>query len=287
MPPEVRELAKPWSNLDGSIRGLTAELEKEFRFGQSVISLDGKFRLGGNIKGGSSAMWIPADRESFEAYHAWRERDGIPRRKSRSAFKKLSRLLTSHGIALKNGSWSGAEQVSRNFSEKRGVIYAFALDVLKNLPPSHLQREAFRELQLGGWGPDGAKASAFEDGKVMMYDFALNGARRTFLGLLLHELGHVHEAALTDEEREALRDHYRTIARAGAVMGVEFLVDARARKLYQLRVFEEFAAETYMIYTSQGGVLRDYIEGLDGGLREAWRKTYILFRDTFEGVEYR
>jgi hypothetical protein len=287
MPGEVRELGKPWDHLEGSIRGLTSDLEREFRFGQSVINLDGKFRLGGNIKGGSSAMWIPADRASFDAYHAWRRKDGIPKVKNRHAFKKLSRFLSSHEIVLRNGSWTGEDQVSRNFSEKRGLIYSLVHDVLSSLPSSHLMREAFTELQLGGWGPDGAKASAYEDGKIMMYDFALHGAKRTFLGLLLHELGHVQEASFSEDLRAALKAKYRSIARASAVMGVEFLVDARARRLYQLRVFEEFIAETYMIYTSQGEVLRRFIGELDDGVREDWREVYAIFRESFEGVEYR
>ena len=55
-------------------------------------------------------------------------------------------------------------------------------------------RPEFAALQIGGWGPDSAKASAYDRGAVLMYDFAIRGARRTFMGLFLHELGHAHEA---------------------------------------------------------------------------------------------
>ncbi|MHC5040243.1 MAG: hypothetical protein ACYTHM_23285 [Planctomycetota bacterium] len=287
MPPEVTELAHPWKPLIGTIHGLTPELEKEFRFGQSVISLEGKYRLGGNLKGGSSAMWIPAERESFDAYNAWRDRDGIPKVKDRRAFKRLSKLLRKHGVDLVNGSWSGMEQISRNFSEKRGYIYAVTTEILSCLPASHLDRDSFQVLQIGGWGPDGAKASAYENGKIMMYDFAVNGARRTYVGLLLHEMGHAHEAALSEAQREVLRRAFVPISRARAVLGVEFLVDARARQLYQLRVYEEFAAETYLIYTSQGEVLRSFVRGQSSPVKGAWEDVYGVFRDTFEGVEYR
>jgi hypothetical protein len=287
MPPEVRDLGKPWTPLTGSIPDLSKELEKEFRFGQSVIAIDGKYRLGGNLKGGSSAMWIPADRRSFDAYSAWRVRDGLPKRKDRRAFKRLNALLKSHGIELLNGSWSGEEQWSRNFSEKRGAVYALTLGVLSNLPSSHLDGKAFRALQLGGWGPDGAKASAYENGKVMMYDFAVNSARRTYVGLLLHELGHAHESAFKETNREALRRAFHRISCAGAVLGVEFLMDGEARKMYQLRVFEEFMAETYMIYTSQGGGLRDFIAAQLPDVRASWLEAYRVMRDSFEGVEYR
>lgn len=287
MPPAVRDLGRPWKILAGDVEGLTPALEKEFRFGQSVISLDGRYRLGGNLKGGSSAMWIPAGPEAFEAYRLWRERDGIPRVKDRRAFRRLEKLLQAHEVRLINGSWSGPEQASRNFSEKRGYLYAVTWEILSRLPASHLEREAFRILQIGGWGPDGAKASAYENGRVMMYDFAVNGARRTYVGLLLHELGHAQEASFPETKRRALREAFGAIARAGAVMGVEFLVDAQARKLYQLRVFEEFVAETYMIYTSQGEALRRFVGEQEDRTRRAWDEAYGLFRDAFEGIEYR
>jgi hypothetical protein len=287
MPPAVRELEQPWESLTGRISGLTEEIEREFRFGQSVIALEGRYRMGGNLKGGSSAMWIPADRSAFFAYLEWRDRHGMPRVKDRRAFKRLHRMLGSRGVRLINGSWSGSEQESRNFSEKRGYLYGLTHDVLSLLPEAHLRRPQFRVLQIGGWGPDGAKASAYEDGTVMMYDFAVNGARRTYAGLLLHEMGHAQEAAFGAKALSGLESAFRAIGRAGAVLGLEYLLDARARKVYQLRALGEFLAETYLIYTSQGGRLREFVAGLGGEAREAWEAVYAAFRAAFEGVEYR
>ncbi|MHC4777466.1 MAG: hypothetical protein ACYTFG_02685, partial [Planctomycetota bacterium] len=88
------------------------------------------------------------------------------------------------------------------------------------------------------------------------------------------------------DAREVLKKFYGRIAATGAVLGVEFLVDGRARQLYQLRAFTEFAAETYMIYTSQGGVLREFVAGLEGEAGSAWKSMYRFFRESFEGVEY-
>jgi hypothetical protein len=287
MPPAVRELAVPWESLSGRITGLTEEIEREFRFGQSVISLEGRYRMGGNLKGGSSAMWIPAERSAFDAYLEWRETQGMPRVKDRRAFKRLKRFLAARGVKLVNGSWSGSEQETRNFSEKRGYLYGLTLEILSRLPDAHVRRDQFRQLQIGGWGPDGAKASAYDDGAVMMYDFAVNGARRTYAGLLLHELGHVQEAAFGSETLGALEEAYRVIARTGAVIGVEYLLDAHARKLYQLRAFGEFLAETYMIYASQGERLREFVAKLAPATRQAWETVYAAFRTAFEGMEYR
>ena len=141
-------------------------------------------------------------------------------------------------------------------------------------------------IRLGGWGPDAAKASAYKDGAVMMYDFACRGARRTFLGLFLHELGHAHEVDMDEPTKDKLYAGYRVLVDNDAFIGVEFLVDADTRKLYQKFVFTEFLAELYMIYTACGASLRTSIEDMPEPAREAWRDVYQVFKQTFHGIEY-
>lgn len=286
MPPFVMELREAWPPLAGKLPGLTADLEREFRFGQGVMALDGQYRLGGNLKGGSSAMWVPTDRAAFDAYAAWRGKDGIPRGKNRRAFRRLDGFLAKRGVTLVDGSFTGPGQRQSIPNDNRGPLYQITFDILSKLPQEHVGREEFRILQLGGWGPDGAKGSAYENGAVMMYDFAVNGARRTYAGLLLHELGHLQETAFGGDILSGLEADFEAIAVEGAVLGVEYLLDANSRRQYQLRVFEEFLAETYMIYASQGGRLRDFVSGLRGRVAAAWERTYGVFKAAFGGVEY-
>ncbi|MBI3267696.1 MAG: hypothetical protein HYZ53_01640 [Planctomycetes bacterium] len=286
MPPQVRELGSPWRPLAGTLVGLSQELENEFRFGQKVIFFNGLYRLGGNIKGGSSSIWSPSTAHAYKAYCRWRDQDGIPADERPAAFQDLLGLLGGHGISLLNGNYAQFEQKEHLYCKDWGYLYEMTAKVLRALPEKHLQRDEFRTLQLGGWGPDCAKGSAYEDRAIRMYDFALEGALRTYVGLLLHELGHAQEVGFPPADKALLKTHYRTISQYQAVLGVEYLLDAETRRIYQLRFFEEFLAELYMIYTSQGGRLRQYVASLTGPARSSWEVVYDLFRKAFDGIEY-
>ena len=283
MPAEARELAHPWYSRVAEIPGLTSELEREFRFGQRVVMLDGTYRLGGTIKGGSSAMWVPASPELHVTYQRWARIEALPRVSRRVAYWRLVRLLRRHGIAIVNGS-PGA---TRTFSPKLGTVYRLTRIVLEALPTHHLDSPAFATLQISGWGPDSAKASAYENGRVMLYDFAVKGARRTFLGLLLHEVGHACEAVVPPRERLALQRLHGVLLEARAFLGVEFLCDPASRQFYQANSFAEFLAETYMIYASQGERLRRHIAALPGEARAAWEAVYTRYVAWFGGMEYK
>lgn len=284
MPEEVRDLRRPWASLAEEVRGLTPSLEREFRFGQSVIEIDGSYRLGGNVKGGSSAMWVPSDEATYRTYLAWRSRDGLPRKRWPRAYDRLRHLLAGHGVELLDGS-HGDEDRARS-SPKRGPLYDLTYRVLRSLPPPHLANPFLRAVQLGGWGPDGAKASAYDAGMVLLYDFAVNGARRTYVGLLLHEMGHACSASLQTLYRSRLEKLYRQVAHPSTLIGVEFLLDGHTRKIYQQRVFEEFLAETYMVYASHGPFLLEKASAFPRLARSAWRDIYQTYREIFHGWEY-
>lgn len=287
MPEAARVLAGPWPSLVGGIPGLTPEIERDFRFGQSVFPFGGEYRLGGSLKGGSSAIWRPVTGAEHRAYVEWRRREAFAETEDPDAFRELADLLAANGIALVDmGHRTGGAESGEAHVAGRGEVYRLAADLLLALPAGHLARDEFAALQLGGWGPDSAKASAYADGRVMLYEFALGGARRTFTGLFLHEVGHVHEAALESAHRQRLDALHGPIASAGALLGMEFLLDAESRRIYQQFLTSEFLAETYVIYTTQGARLRDFIEAQPPRVRDAWHEVYAILRDTFYGVEY-
>jgi hypothetical protein len=286
MPEEVRALSHGWRSLVDEIPDLTTELEKDFRFGHSVVDFPGGYRLGGSIKGGSSTIWTPVTAHQYAAYQGWVEREGIPQEEDRPAYDALRRLLERHEIAFRNVGSSEAPD-GEHYVPSRGYIYRALLGILKRLPRDHLIRPQFTRLQIGGWGPDSAKASAYADGAILLYDFAIRGARRTFLGLALHELGHAHEASLTQRQLNTLSLAHEVIAQAGALIGLEFLLDGESRKVYQQFLLSEFIAETYVVYVSQGERLRRYTSGQESPtVRGAWQSVYETFRKTFGGVEY-
>jgi hypothetical protein len=286
MPEEVRRLRAPWPSLWREVPHLTAELERDFRFGQRVSATERGFILGGTMKGGSSSMWLPASADTYEAYLRWKTIDGFQEDGDPADYEELLGLLALFEVELVNARGQGPASERTRFRRDLGALYPMLLGMLKELPPSHLERDELRRLQVGGWGPDAAKGSAFQDGTVYLYDFAVRGARRTCAGLFLHELGHAHEHALARDDRDELRRLYGAIAPSSAFFGIEYLLDPQSRVSYQRMAFEEFVAETYLAYTACGGALRAFIETQPDALREPWRHAYSIFRTGFDHFEY-
>jgi hypothetical protein len=287
LPEQARELGRPWKPLVGEIPGLTAELERDFRFGQTVFPFTGGYRLGGSLKGGSSTIWRPAAEGDYRAYSAWKEREGIPEPEDLEAFEDLAEYLAAHQVELWNLGHKYTPRLPAEYVPKRGWIYRTTLELLRALPAEHLRRPAFAALQLGGWGPASAKASAYENGRVFIYDFALGGAKRTMVGLFLHEMGHAHEAAMSGPLLDEMAGLHVPIAEANALFGLEFLLDAESRKVYQQFLVTEFAAETYVAYAAAGPALREHIAAQRSArVAAAWRRVYGIFKETFGGAEY-
>ncbi len=289
MPEPVRRLRDAWESQCDRVRGLTHELEQDFRFGQRIMKLDEGYVMGGTLKGGTSSMWYPAGRDQYHAYKRWQNAEGIHEARDDQALADLAAFLQPYGIALATRRGSALHRRGSDDAEPfpgYGPLYGDVHGILAALPEEHLRRDALRRIQLGGWGPDAAKASAYQDGAVLMYDFACKGARRTFLGLFLHEVGHAHEVALSEATKDAIYAQYQVLLEEDAFFGVEFLIDAETRRLYQRFVFNEFLAETYMLYAACGEGLRARIAAAPPAARAAWQEIYGIFRETFAGIEY-
>lgn len=282
MPAEVQALRYPWPSLVDKITALTPELEKRFRFGQRVSCTSKGYFLGGAIKGGSSSVWIPTSHEVFQAYCSWRQLEAFPESPPNGALTRLEQFTGNLGVSLLDNN---AEPIHRE-EAPLAAVYQLSHSILDGLPRSHLTRGSLRQIQFGGWGPDSAKASAYHNRRVSLYDFALRGARRTFIGLFLHELGHAHESIWGPSERARLEAAYRVISETDTFLGVEYLLDAQSRRTYQRLAFNEFLAENYMVYVACGGRLRRFVESLQGAAAGAWQATYDTFVRSFDGNEY-
>lgn len=289
MPDEVRALRGAWPSVAQDVPELDEELEQEFRFGQRITRTERGYVLGGPMKGGSSSMWQPATKEQYRAFRRWQTQEGLLEGRDDEAYARLRELLARHEVELVTRR--GVAQGRKGVPDPEpfpgyGPLYGHMAAILEALPEQHLRSETLQRIQLGGWGPDAAKASAYHERSVLMYDFACRGARRTFLGLFLHELGHAFETGLPDSAKDALYAGYKALSEADAFYGVEFLLDAATRVLYQKFVFVEFLAETYMVYAACGQALRDKIQSYPPPVREAWERVYDVLRTSFHGVEY-
>jgi hypothetical protein len=286
MPPEVRELRSHWPSQRDRVPHLTEELEKDFRFGQRISKTDRGYFMGGSIKGGTSSMWCPANRQQYKAYNSWCKLEGLIEGRDDEALERLQRVLEPCGVELATKHRAQGRHLDPEPHHGFGPLYRVVATCLEALPRHHLEGPQLRRLQLGGWGPDAAKASAYDAGSVLMYEFAIRGARRTFTGLLLHELGHAHESALAPAPRAALERCFKLISERDAFLGVEFLLESSTRKIQQRFAANEFLAETYMIYTACGAALRAFMGEQEPSVRAAWDTVYGLFRESFGGHEY-
>ncbi|MHC4390994.1 MAG: hypothetical protein ACYS22_06710 [Planctomycetota bacterium] len=285
MPEPFRALRKPWPSLAGSIDGLTPDLEARFRAGQRVSRLEQNYRIGGSIKGGSSSIFEPATEAQHAVYRAWAATEALGSEQAQAVFDRLVSRLAAHRVELR-GVQLGSLECAATFRPEHGEAYELILGVIEELPETHLERPELEAIRLGGWGPDAAKASAYTERCVHMYDFAMRGARRTFCGLLLHELGHAQAEAFPTRVLAGLLPAHRTIGAAGAFYGLEFLATPAQRQAYQRLSFTEFLAEAYMGYAAGGAALRTFIASLPLGVRDAWRRVYTAFKQAFDGREY-
>jgi hypothetical protein len=244
----------------------------------------GEYRMGGSLKGGASTMWFPSDEPAFRVYQAWNRLQGFQECADHTALHGLTELLKEHQIELVEPSSGGDPE---HYHDRRGHLYRMTLEILKRLPESHLNADAFQRLQLGGGGPDNAKGSAFDNGTVIMYSFATDGARRTYYGLFLHELGHLHAAGFTPLQLATLQENHAKLRQFNSFLGIEFLLGAESREQYQAWPASEFLAETYLHYVACGSRLRNFLQSRsEPDLRAAWERVYEIFMDRFEGMEY-
>jgi len=278
MPEHTAALRNPWPRLTGVIDGLTLDMEDEFRFGHTVVKVGPNYRMGGSIKGGSSSIWVTVQEAALDAYNKWRELEMPSQGEDAAAYSELKHTLGAAGIQLASDP--------SEYEPSHGEVYRTIRDIVKAIPEDHFRNIALDKIQVGGWGPDAAKASAYKNGTVYIYDFAVYGAVRTLAGLFLHELGHAFHASLRPERTSVLQQSHETISRRRAFMGIEYLLDAESRIVYQEFIVEEFVAETYLLYTACGSALREFILSQPDDIRDAWWRAYSIYLDGFDGVGY-
>ena len=115
------------------------------------------------------------------------------------------------------------------------------------------------------------------------------GSRRNFTGLLLHEIGHAHfeklkkEKKLSAEAIEAFRKQLKT------PFAIDYLGGENSRWEHVQFQGEpdEFAAEFYPIYVTQGNRFKKFIDSLSERERRPWEIVDAMFKSSFNGAEYR
>lgn len=286
-PNYLKELQYPWKSLVNKIPGLSPKMESEFRFGHRVSSTQQGYLIGGNIKGGSSGIWRLCSKKEYSIYQQWQKLEGIQDDPNPTYFRKLQSFLQLHSITLTcEPTLTETSPQNNTFQPRFAQIYQLTYEILQLLPPQHLQHNKFQKLQLGGWGPDSAKGSAYFQNTVIMYNFAIKGAKRTFLGLLLHEIGHSWESTLNQQQKQKIYPLYTQLCHSNSLIGLEYLLDAESRKNYQKLQLSEFLAENYLHYIVLGQKFLEYTKNFSKTAQKIWQKILQFYKKQFYNHTY-
>ncbi len=319
LPPSVRELQKPFFS-----KKIDPNLETLLRFNGAVHRYEDDIPVARHyLSGGAGTIMGEPVSEAYAA-----EFDALskilylrPRVESKEkttfAQEQLRAFLKERGVVLesRNGSHDGQKLPNLHHS-----TYELILEVLSLLPDHHFSHEHFTKLTLGGWGGGAAKCSQYIDSEVHIYKFVLQGARRNLIGILLHEVGHSFFETLSKEQKQALHNFRKMLARKSnsdifgvakpeLVLAADFLYGLESRIPYSLGSTNEFGPESYLHYITQGAFTAEgiaqrqelaksendtsetshfdsFLKSVPPKLAKAYTALWKFFRKEFEGIEY-
>lgn len=288
------EYQNDWESLVGQIIGLTKELEDKFKMGGQIIEwTDGSYRILTTPEGGETIFLKPATKEEFITFNKWKQRNYLPEisiEESNQWLKEVKSLLNQYEIKIVDSF--GKELIITEENYKfLGAKLKRLYQLLQLLPESVIISSNLKVIKLGGGeGLGEAKASAYnkENKEVQLLDFALNGPKRNFDGLFIHEIGHVVENDLTPEQKTELTNAFTFAVRN--LFAFDYLDGKNQRTRHVSTSIEELMAESFMHYVLQGQQLRDHIVNLrktKPKAAEAYQKIYDFFKNKkFNGEEF-
>ncbi len=321
LPADLAIASSDWPSLVGKIPYLDVRLEQSFRFGhgiwRAVVLKDATYEKWGTLSGGMTMLVESAGETELVAYHGWRKVEGfeyIGAEKTLDAIESLRRFLdgvnderATLGMPPLVLSGRGERYVRKTFEElqrpgtqlhprrqvfeQMGGIYRSVERILDELPRPHLFNPYLKEISLGEGVSSSVRGSEYvpEHGQVVMFTLALGAARRTFVGLFLHELGHALARRMLGDAAEAkfFEERHGFLRAKGAFLGVDFWIGREDRVFYQTDL-EEFLAETFMHYVAAGDCIRAHMASIDDGkVARCWAEVYEAYRDMyFCGIEY-
>jgi hypothetical protein len=217
--------------------------------------------------------------KEYREYRKLMHREFFLRRSNKENLRSLEKFLEKRGVALERES-----EVYSKATELTQMVYSL-------LPLEHFGHEHFKTLRLGGWGGGAAKCSEYDDPVVHLFDFAFSGPRRNYIAILLHETGHSHLALLKHHHpklyAELAAQYQKMRVQNISCCGIDYLFGEKERADHASSCLDEFAAENYLIYVSQGERFQCFLKGLSPEQQEPWKAVYEVYRESFGGREYR
>ncbi|MEK6817017.1 MAG: hypothetical protein AABY09_05360, partial [Nanoarchaeota archaeon] len=247
------------------------------RFNSIAGLMGGKYYIMDNLSGGGGTVQIePVQKEDFDEFCEQTDRHYYKKKYSKEHEDILRSFLNERGVELRIDEYTDL---------RKGVLKD-TISIYGILPRHHFGHRHFKELTMGGWGSGGAKCSQYEDPAVHMFNFVMNGAKRNFRGLLLHETGHAVYENLKHFDPD-LDFKLQTWSRQmHQPFATDYLFGQNERFDRLKSGSDELAAETYLLYVANGRKLKEFISELSGNERKAWENLYDMHQKSFGGIEY-
>lgn len=274
IPKELKEMQGDWFK-PGEVPEV---LEERIRFNSTSGKLGKKDYIMDNLSGGGGTVIIkPADKEELAQFKEQADKHYYKDKYSKEHEDKLRAFLEEKGVELR---------IEGEDTNLRKGILRDILSIYSILPAHHFGHKHFKELRIGGWGSNGAKCSQYEDPTVHMFQFVLNGAKRNFRGLLLHETGHAVYENLRQNDVDLDYKLHTWASHMQKQFTMDYLWGKEERFKRLISSSHEMAAESYLLYVANGKRMKEFMSGLSGNERKAWENLYDMHLKSFNGMEY-
>ncbi|MBU1165669.1 hypothetical protein KKF81_01880 [Candidatus Micrarchaeota archaeon] len=200
-----------------------------------------------------------------------------------NAYEQLKGFLDTHNIRL-DLKFEGRYT---NPTCKPKGLYELILKIMSILPYHHLSTDKFRKLLLGGMPDHYTLEPCYYDVRtktVNMHETTILGAKRNFIGLFLHEIGHIFEDILPPNDKTTLASIAQML---NPKFAIDYLEGVEKRRFVQDNGNAgQFIAETYLHYVTQGEVFTKFIEDSEAEQREMWKEVNGIYQRNFDGIVY-
>ncbi|MBI4919603.1 hypothetical protein HY837_06740 [archaeon] len=276
LPEEVKQLQKDW--FDTSV---PKEVQHRLRFACQVFGKKGKRMVWDTVSGGGGTICSHGLEENvYQQIRALQRKELFPKSYDENSKRALENFLSQKGITLEFGGYEETPKLSRK-------IFSLTKKIYELLPEHHLGHDHLKILKLCGWGGGAAKCSEYDDPVVHMFDFAVKGPIRNYVGLLLHETGHSFDEWVkqySPELRNELKGLWGELSTSNKGFAIDYLLGEKSRHDYYMSFSSEFLAEFYLIYVSQGERFRGFMKNSSQG--STWEKVYGAYKILFDDKEY-
>lgn len=283
IPMFLRELRDPW------LVGVPYELASKIRFNSTIdMTFNGRAIILDYTSGGDGTVISRlADEKTLSDLKEFMKNEYFSNEKDPKSLLELADFLKKRKVKISDSS---AFEVNAIECKPGKEVVLATKNIIDLLPESHTGHKYFNELRLGGWGKGDSKCSEHYENRVHMFTFTVNGARRNYYPLLLHEIGHSIFNLIKEEQpalgKAILQESKNENIQSIKPLLVDYLFGESSRFHIISKEPAEFAAEMYMLYVVRGATLKDLSFCFPENKCKTVNRIYNIYKEVFKGKEY-